>query len=77
MAERAYTVRELDSLRKVVENKWLFGAYVPQPGRGGSFRSYYENEKVKAVEEMVRTHMLAGHTAEDLIQSERPVGETA
>lgn len=81
---RAYTVHELDALRQVVESKWLYGWYsLPaqrsnDEGGGTGYvwtrgvwsRSYDPNEKVKAVEEMVRTHMLAGHTAEDLIKSE-------
>lgn len=63
---RAYTVPEIDDLRRVVENKWLFGSY---GGSGGGLsRPYQETDKVKAVEEMVRTHMLAGHTADDLLK---------
>lgn len=71
MTERSYTVRELDALRRVVENKWLFGSYHLQQ-QGGFSRSYMPDEKTKAVEEMVRTHMLAGHTAADLYASEQP-----
>lgn len=72
---RAYTVKELDALRYVVENKWLFGAYDLMTLGGHSYTSasHYPGEKTKAVEEMVRTHMLAGHTAEDLVASERPL----
>lgn len=69
MSERKYSVAELDDLRQTVENKYLFGTY--SLSRSGSSRSYREDEKVKAVEEMVRTHMLAGHTAEDLRASDR------
>lgn len=69
MSERSYTVSELDALRNAVERKWLFGSY-----RLGiqcrMSRSYREEEKTKAVEEIVRTHMLAGHTADDLYASE-------
>jgi hypothetical protein len=64
---RAYTVFEIDQLRQVVEAIWLYGN--PSPGgRSGPFvsRVYGENEKSVAVEEMVRTHMLAGHTADDI-----------
>lgn len=77
---RAYTVKELDALRRVVERKWSFGVYgeMPEPightpGQSYSYtgRSYYGNEMTEAVEELVRTHMLAGHTAEDLIASEK------
>lgn len=69
---RAYTVFELDALRGVVEHKWLFGRYKHPPQEGMTYlsRSYKEEDKVKAVEEIVRTHMLAGHTAEMLLASE-------
>lgn len=69
MTERACTVKELDALRRVVEWHWLFGSYVPGCSRFNG-RSYKNEEKTKCVEELVRTHMLAGHTAEDLIVSE-------
>lgn len=67
----------------MVESKWLYGWYrIPirrirtvdggYGGGGGGMisRVYHESDKVKAVEEMVRTHMLAGHTADDLVKSE-------
>jgi hypothetical protein len=69
VTERAYTVRELDELREVVEHKWVWGSYRPLPGVRQS-RTYSPREKTKCVEELVRTHMIAGHTAEDLIKSE-------
>ncbi len=69
---RAYTVSEIDALREVVQNKWLFGSYSPSQENVYSFsRSYSEGDKVKCVEELVRTWMLAGKTAEDLYASER------
>jgi hypothetical protein len=70
MSERAYTVGEMDALREAIEHKWLFGSY----GRMGncSSRPYSEPEKTQCVEALVRTHMLAGHTADDLYASERP-----
>lgn len=70
MNDRKYSVSELDKLRKAVEHKWLFGSYSLQPISGWG-RSYNPAEKDKAVEEMVRTHMLAGHTVEDLYASEQ------
>lgn len=70
MTERSYTISELDALRQAVDTKWLFGTYYP-PLSGGSSRSYFEHERTKAVEELVRTHMLAGHTANDLYDSEQ------
>jgi hypothetical protein len=70
--EKPYTVSELNALRKVVENKWVWGTYRVDP-RTRYSRTYKETEKIKAVEELVRTHMIAGHYAEDLIQSEPPI----
>ena len=68
--ERKYSVSELDALRRLMENKYLYGAYNPQfSGNGSMSRSYREDEKAKVVEEMVRTAMLAGHTAEDYARS--------
>lgn len=71
MTDKRYTVRELNMLRGVCERKYLYGTY-DVPMHGGVSRGYMEAEKVRAVEEMVRTHMIAGHTAEDLLDSERP-----
>ena len=71
MAERVYTVWELEALRQAVENKWLFGSYTRNSA--GFSRSFREPERVFCVEQLVRTHMLAGHTAEDLYESERTV----
>ena len=67
--ERTYTVREVDALRSACESKWLFSSY---RGRSGASRAYKEDEKTRCVEEIVRTHMQAGHTAEDLYASEAP-----
>jgi hypothetical protein len=75
MSERKYSVSELRALRMAVEHKWLWGAY----GCGAyqeCSRQYQAEEKWKAVEEMVRTHMRAGHTAEDLYASERRPTDT-
>lgn len=69
MSERKYSVSELDALRSAVSNKWLFGNYNISTN-GQISRSYREEEKTKVVEEIVRTHMLAGHTADDLLASE-------
>ncbi len=72
MSERSYTVKQIDDLRSAVEHKWLFGSYTPQRSEDGIScgRSYRAGEKTACVEELVRTHMLAGHTAEDLYASE-------
>ncbi len=69
MTDRSYTVAELDALRCAVERKFLYGRYAG-PTNGGWSRTYQEDEKVACVEQQVRTHMLAGHTAEDLLASE-------
>jgi hypothetical protein len=71
MSTRAYTVSELDALRQVVEHRWLFGTYGRLPGSGSRIsRGFQEADKTRAIEEIVRTHMLAGHTAADLLKSE-------
>lgn len=72
--ERSYTVRELDDLRQAIETKWLFGRYrLVERGDCTSYqsRNYNETDKIKSVEKLVRTHMLAGHTAADLYASEQ------
>lgn len=69
MTERKYSVTELDDLRRACNNKYIWGRY-GNTGRGGLSRTYLEVEKTKCVEEMVRTHMIAGHTAKDLYDSE-------
>lgn len=69
MTDRAYTVREIDALRQACEHKYIWGTYGYVEGRYP--RGYRESEMRVAVEEMVRTHMLAGHTADDLYASER------
>ncbi len=71
-----YSVAELDALRRCVEMKYLYGTY-DCPQNGGMSRCFIANEKEKAVEERVRTHMLAGHTAEDLLASERSTAVAA
>lgn len=72
MSDRAYTVAEIDDLRQACERKWLYGCYRLPTGAGRGSRCYLEQERAVAVEEMVRTHMVAGHTAEDLYASEDP-----
>jgi len=77
--ERSYTVREIDELRQAVETRWLFGTTVMNLAirrrllehRAGSSRSFMPGEKEMAVEERVRTHMLAGHIAKDIYDSDR------
>lgn len=66
--ERKYSVQELNALRQAVENKYLYGSYALYGSR--TSRNYMVTEKDMFVEENVRTHMLAGHTAQDLYDSE-------
>lgn len=70
MDSRSYTVKEIDELRRACEDRWLYGTSMP---KGGAYfsRTYREDEKVKCVEEIVRTHMLAGHTAQDIYDADR------
>lgn len=77
MSERKYSVTEIDALRRAVDNKYLWGCYSPPQTAGARLsRSYKEEEKAAAVEQRVRTHMLAGHTADDLYASENNNDET-
>jgi len=69
MSKRAYTVVEIDALRSAVEMRWLFGT-TAWSGSVAS-RCYTEADKIKAVEEMTRTYMLAGITAHDLIEQDK------
>lgn len=61
---RSYTVDELDELRKAVETRMTFGTSVPEGGNFGY------NPTPTALYECVRTHMLAGHTAKDIIDAD-------
>lgn len=70
MISRAYTVQEIDSLREAVKNKYIFGAYDRRLARDMG-RGYNEVAMSKAVEDQVRTWMLAGKTSEDLMNSEK------
>lgn len=74
MTERAYTVQEIDALRQAVDNKYLFGRYrgPAESEDCTNSRPFMEKDRVLTVEQRVRTHMLAGHTAADLLESERP-----
>ena len=68
---RAYTVQEIDDLRRVMEQRYLFGTTAPADGLRNS-RTYRETDMIKAVEEMVRTSMLAGITASDVRRADLP-----
>jgi hypothetical protein len=65
MIERAYTVKEIDALRKVVQMRWLFGTTNLKNTQMS--RRYKEEELQVAVEQQLRTYMLAGIVAEDIV----------
>ena len=78
MTERAYTVSEIDKLKKAHKNEFIWG-YYSGPFRSSdelsgftvfSSGSYNDKDMLDAVECGVRLSMLAGHTAEDLLASE-------
>jgi hypothetical protein len=71
MTDRAYTVQEIDALRMCCRHKYLWGHY-SGPRHDSLSRGYQESDMITAVEEMVRTHMLAGHTADDLKSADHP-----
>jgi hypothetical protein len=63
--ERAYTVREIDDLRKVIYMRLTYGtSYIPNGASGTC-------AKQEDVEAVLRTHMIAGHTAQDLRDEDR------
>lgn len=71
---RRYSVKEIDELRAACERRWLFGTTASGNGiRIG--RTFRESEKDKCVEELVRTYMLAGLTAEDIYETDRRAKE--
>lgn len=61
--QRKYSVDEIDRLRRIVEQEWLFGR---GPVRTGFSRSYRSDEKAVAVEAMLRTYMFNGTDPEEL-----------
>lgn len=67
--ERSYTVKEIDDLRRVCEDRYLYGSSVLPDG--GSSDCYRESDKLVAVEQMVRTAMMAGHVAQNFIDEDQ------
>ena len=81
---RAYTVEEIDDLLAVVHWRVNFGStYSPPPEKGhenentirSGMRSWSLGEEDKAVNELVRTYMTAGLTADDIREQDRKDGE--
>jgi hypothetical protein len=68
--ERAYTVSEIDELRRACEMRWLFGT-TNHNTQSGMSKSYREEEKSACVENLVRTYMMAGKIAEDIYAADR------
>lgn len=68
---KTYTVQEIALLRQACEQRWLFGTNRIGPGTQMS-RTYLSEEKDRGVEEMVRTYIAAGITAEDLWRADNP-----
>ena len=70
MADRHYTVDEIDQMRNFVEHKYLYGSFRTfGDGPYQTSRAYFEAEKIKYVEEQLRTYMLAGLGPNDLVDS--------
>lgn len=64
--ERAYTVREIDDLRSVLKDRFIWGtSFRPYDGRRTGV-SYSPDDLLKTVEEQIRTYMTAGITADDI-----------
>lgn len=67
MAERAYTVSEIDDLHEVCRQRYLFGTTKPREGTGSyNSRSYNEVEMEKVLTQRMRQYMNAGVTADDI-----------
>ena len=69
MSEHAYTVKELDELRTCVYHRVLFGTCV-FGSKSHCSRSFSPGEAEGVTEKRLRTHMLAGHVAQDLINAD-------
>lgn len=70
----AYTVSQIDELRRACERKYLYGTTKPRPSSDALSRSYNEGDMTKTVEERVRTYMLAGIYAQDIYESDKGNG---
>ena len=69
MEQRKYSVQEIDALRRVLRDRYLFGTSYLTANSSFS-RTFKDNELQTAVEELVRTHMLAGHIALDILMAD-------
>ena len=70
MTDRKYSVAEIDRMRAAVAHKWLWGRPIDTSCEGlarvHTSRVFKSKEKTVAVEEMLRTYMLAGIGPEEL-----------
>lgn len=72
MAERAYTVSEIDELRNTLKYRYMFGSsYFPPNSGDRTGRVYREDEMVAEVEQQVRTYMIAGITSDDIVAHDK------
>ncbi len=68
MTDRSYSLVEIDQMRALIDNKYLYGAFRPHFSEAGiGSRAFYEEEKTACVEEQLRTHMVAGLGPDDLV----------
>ena len=78
VSERRYTVKEIDELREVCDMRYVWGTTVlgfdPTGGIHHS-RTYREIERVTAVEQMIRTYMMAGITAKQIREEDKRLAE--
>ena len=68
---RGYTLSEIDDLRELCRMKVIWGDFVPT-NRNRTSASYREADVVVQAEEMLRTYMMAGITADDIRKEARP-----
>ncbi len=68
MTERVYTVAEIDELRDAVWKRVVYGT--TRPVSGTCSPVFGPGEVDRRVEERIRTYILAGITAEDLISED-------
>ena len=67
MSDYKYSLKEIDTLRDLVRNKYLWNSYRPKFGVGGrSSESYNETSLVKMIEEEAKTLIIAGVYPEDI-----------
>lgn len=70
MAEKKYTVEEIDDLRRALRERYMWGnangPHFAEVHSAVVSRSYKETEMSAVVEDQLRTFMLAGVSAQDL-----------